>query len=224
MTRFLNDILRQPGALASTIEFLGGPGRQVLEDATAVLRQASYIYLTGIGISYHAAIAAASSFQRAARPVFLQDAAELAHFSMLPSGSVLVILSRSGESAEILKLLANARESKAIVVGLTHAENSSLARQAQIPLVVPVQFDHAISVNTYTCLAATANILATSVMNEFRTATRDELLCAIETASENISVWQEQITRTIWLSPDASYYFLARGPSLATCHEARLLW
>jgi glutamine---fructose-6-phosphate transaminase (isomerizing) len=224
MTRFLNDILRQPSALASTIEFLGGAGRQTLDDAAAVLRQASHIYLTGIGSSYHAAVAAAATFNRGARPVYLQDAAELAHFAALPTGSVLVILSRSGESAEILKLLAAARENKAIVVGLTHAEDSSLARQAKIPLVVPVQFDHSISVNTYACLAATANILATTVVDAFRSTTRDELLRAIDSVSESISIWQQQIARTSWLSRGSSYYFLARGSSLATCHEARLLW
>jgi glutamine---fructose-6-phosphate transaminase (isomerizing) len=224
MTRLLIDILRQPSALASTIEFLEGAGRASLDDAAAVLRQASHIYLTGIGSSYHAAMAAATCFHRAAHPVFLQDAAELCHFSALPAGSVLVILSRSGESAEILKLLASARKSRAIVVGLTHSERSSLARQAQIPLVVPVQFDHSISVNTYTCLAAAANLLASMVVDAFPPATRDELLRAIDATSERIGVWQRQIAGTSWLSPGSDYYFLARGSSLATCHEARLLW
>jgi glucosamine--fructose-6-phosphate aminotransferase (isomerizing) len=117
MTHFLNDVLRQPSTLASTIEFLGGAGRNALDDAAAALRNASHIYLTGIGSSYHAAVAAAVTFHRGARPVYLQDAAELSHFSSLPHGSVIVVLSRSGESAEILRLLANARESNAIVRG-----------------------------------------------------------------------------------------------------------
>lgn len=224
MTRFLNDILRQPGALASTVEFLSGAGRQSLDDAAAALRQAAYIYLTGIGSSYNAAVAAAAFFHRGGRPVYLLDAAELCHFSTLPRGSVLVILSRSGESAEILKLLARARESDAIVLGLTHSENSSLAKQAQIPLVVPVQFDHSISVNTYTSLAASANALASLVVDTFSSTIREELLRAFEATSKRISVWQQQIARTNWLSRDSPYYFLARGASLATCHEARLLW
>lgn len=224
MTRFLNDILRQPRTLSSTLEFLGGAGRRPLDDAAATLRKASHIYLSGIGSSYHAAVAAAATFHRGARPVYLQDAAELAHFSVLPPGSVLVILSRSGESAEILNLLANARESKAIVLGLTHSANSPLAQQAQIPLVIPVEFDHSISVNTYSCLAASANILATTVVDSFRSALRDELLRVIESMSESIKVWQRQIAATTWLSRRSTYYFLARGSSLATCHEARLLW
>ena len=224
MTRFLNDILRQPTGLSSTVEFLGGAGRRPFDDAVAALGKAAHIYLTGIGSSYHAAIAAAATFHRGAHPVYLQDAAELAHFSVLPPGSVLVILSRSGESAEIVRLLASARESKAVVLGLTHSENSSLARQAQIPLVIPVQFDHSISVNTYSCLAAAANVLATMLVDAFRSSTRDHLLRAIAATADSISVWQRQIASTIWLSRDSSYYFLARGSSLATCNEARLLW
>ena len=224
MTRFLNDILRQPSALVSTLEFLGGAGRHSLDDGAAALRQASHIYLTGMGSSYCAALAAAATFHRRARPVYLQDAAELCHFSALPPGSVLVIVSRSGESAEILKLLASARESDAIVLGLTHSEGSPLARQAQIPLVIPVQFDHSISVNTYTSLAASVNVLASLVVDAFPSATRDELVRAVDATSERISVWQQQIACTNWLSDGLAYYFLARGSSLATCHEARLLW
>lgn len=224
MTHFLNDILRQPSALVSTIEFLNGAGRQSLDEAAAELRQASHIYLTGIGSSYNAAVAAAASFHRGGHPVYLQDAAELCHFSEVPSGSVLVILSRSGESAEILKLLDRARESNAIVLGITHSENSSLARHAQIPVVIPVEFDHSISVNTYTSLAASANVLASMVVDAFCSATQDKMLRAIEATSQRISVWRQQIASTNWLSCGSAYYFLARGASLATCHEARLLW
>lgn len=36
--------------------------------------------------------------------------------------------------------------------------------------------------------------------------------------------WQEQIANTPWLAPHSIYYFLARGSSLGSCHEARLLW
>lgn len=36
--------------------------------------------------------------------------------------------------------------------------------------------------------------------------------------------WREAILKSAWLAPHATYYFLARGPSLASCHQARLLW
>src|SRR5437762_3377133 len=39
-----------------------------------------------------------------------------------------------------------------------------------------------------------------------------------------IPVWQAQIADTPWLAPGAVSYFLARGSSLGSCQEARLLW
>jgi glucosamine--fructose-6-phosphate aminotransferase (isomerizing) len=41
---------------------------------------------------------------------------------------------------------------------------------------------------------------------------------------EALPGWQQQLSRTDWLSPDAPTYFLARGGSLSSCYEARLLW
>src|ERR1700685_4159341 len=35
---------------------------------------------------------------------------------------------------------------------------------------------------------------------------------------------REQIADSAWLSPGSVCYFLARGSSLGSCHEARLLW
>ncbi len=58
-THFLKDILRQPEELRRTIDLLAGPtgaGRGVLEAATAAVRGARHVYLTGIGSSWHAAL------------------------------------------------------------------------------------------------------------------------------------------------------------------------
>jgi fructoselysine-6-P-deglycase FrlB-like protein len=47
---------------------------------------------------------------------------------------------------------------------------------------------------------------------------------AVETTGSAIAGWQSQIADTPWLVPGAVYYFLARGSSLGSCQEARLLW
>ena len=156
MTHFLNDILRQPSVLASTVNFLGGAGCRQLKAAAVMLHSTDHIYLTGIGSSYCAALAAALFFNQASYPVCLQDAAELLHFGALPDRSAIVVVSRSGQSVEIVNLLAKTRESGTLIIGLTNSECSPLAQQAQIPLVVPVDFDHGISVSTHSTLAPTA--------------------------------------------------------------------
>src|SRR6266446_7140681 len=163
MTYFLRDILRQPEELQRTLEHLSGAGRGTLDAAIAAVGSARHVYLTGIGSSWHAGLNVSVLFQLGARPVYLVDAAELVRFAAIPAESVLIVISRSGRSVEIVQLLAKAGASGATVIGITNAPDGTLAREAQIAMVVPVALDHAISVNTYTTLALAAGVLAGSV-------------------------------------------------------------
>ena len=224
MTRFLEDILRQPHDLGRALEYLVGPGLRMLEEAASCIGGSSHTYLTGIGSSWHAALCAGPLFSTAGRPVYVQDAADLLQFATLPPDAVVVAISRTGKSVEIVRLLAKARESGACVIGLTNSENGPLAREAQIPIIIPVGFDHGISVNTYSTLAAAAGALACATVSAFDDSLTVALTGAIGAAAQALNGWEEQIAQTQWLTADAVYYFLARGSSLGSCHEARLLW
>ena len=224
MTRFLQDILRQPDELHRAIEFLAGPGRRRLEEAARAIRQASHVYLTGIGSSWHAALCASPLFSLGARPVYMQDAAELLHFASFPRDAVIIAISRTGKSVEIVRLLAKARESGALVIGITNAEDGALAREAQIPIVVPVTFDHGISVNTYSTLVLAVGALAYAALNSFDGDFISTCSQMIRETAECMTDWEEQVAATTWLVPGAPYYFLGRGSSLGSCHEARLMW
>jgi glucosamine--fructose-6-phosphate aminotransferase (isomerizing) len=224
MTRFLEDILRQPDELRRALHYLAGAGSQALEEAARSLRSASHVYLTGIGSSWHAALCAGPLFSTCAHPVYLQDAAELVHFAAFPRDAVIVAISRTGKSVEIVRLLAKARESGAFVIGITNSETGPLAREAQIPIVVPVTFDHGISVNTYTTLVLATAILVSTTLRHWDEALLTVLSRTIKAAAQSMVSWKEQIADSPWLAPGANYYFLGRGSSLGSCQEARLLW
>jgi glucosamine--fructose-6-phosphate aminotransferase (isomerizing) len=224
MTHFLQDILRQPDELRAVIELLRGEGRKPLETAAATVRAARHVYLTGIGASYNAALGAAWHFHSAGHPVYLLDAAELLHSASIPSDSVLIVLSRSGRSVEIVKLLEKAQAARAKVIGITNFLDGPLAQQADIPIVLPVKPDHGISANTYISLAAGAAAMAAVVAGTFDTQLVSKVLDAIASTDEKIPGWQQQIAKSAWLQPGAIYYFLARGASLASSYGAQLLW
>jgi glutamine---fructose-6-phosphate transaminase (isomerizing) len=224
MTNFLRDILRQPKELQRTLDHLSGPGRGALDAAVAGVRSARHVYLSGIGSSWHAGLNVSALFQLGAQPVYLVDAAELVHFAVLPANSVLIVISRSGRSVEIVQLLAKARVSRATVIGITNAPDGTLAREAQISIVIPVAMDHAISVNTYTTLAFAAGVLASSVIGSFDAALASSLSHSIAAAGRAIPAWQQQLEHSAWLAPRSTSYFLARGSSLGSAYEARLMW
>jgi glucosamine--fructose-6-phosphate aminotransferase (isomerizing) len=154
----------------------------------------------------------------------MHDASELLHFATIPSGAVIIVISRSGRSVEIVRLLAKARACGAAVIGVTNSANGPLAQEAQIPIVVAAQLDHGISVNTYSTLAAAAGALACAAVSSFDDATATSLSEGLADTAKFIAGWQEQIASSDWLLPGSICYFLARGSSLGSCHEARLLW
>lgn len=224
MTFFLQDILRQPAELQRTIDYLRGAGQDRLTEAAAAIRSARHVYLTGIGSSWHAALTAGPLFALGGRPVYMHDASELLHFATIPPHAVLVVISRTGRSIEIVHLLEKARECRALVIGITNSEDGPLAQYAQIPIVVAARLDHGISVNTYSTLAAAAGALASATVGAFDDNLAVSLLHAVAETDRFLTGWQERIAESDWLLPGSVQYFLARGSSLGSCNEARLLW
>jgi glucosamine--fructose-6-phosphate aminotransferase (isomerizing) len=152
------------------------------------------------------------------------DASELLQFGKIPPDATILVLSRSGRSVEIVKLLAKARAARATVIGVTNFEDGPLAQEAAIPFVIPVRADHGISVNTYSALAVVAAAIASATVSSFDEKLATALSSAVAEAAKSFSGWQQQLANTSWLLPGVPYYFLARGSSLASAYEAGLLW
>ncbi len=224
MTFFLQDILRQPQELQRALDFLCGDGRAALDHAAVAVKNANHIYFTGMGSSWHAALGAGFLAHSNSLPVHTLDACDLLEFGFLPKGSVVVMISRSGRSIEVASIMEQARNAGAIVIGLTNTAESPLALQSDIPIVVPIAPDHAISVNTYSTLALAAGALAATVSAQFSPAAIAALSHAFEQTSQSLPVWQQQIADTAWLLPRVPYYFLARRSSFASAQETRLVW
>ena len=221
-TRFLQDILRQPSEMRRAIEFLTGPGSDALRTARSLIESSRGVVLTGIGASWHGAMSASTFFDLAARPVVIQDASELLHFTSMP-WKVVVAISRTGRSVEIVKLLAKAKASGATVIGITNCAGSPLAEESDVPIVVPTKLDHGISVATFSTLRIAACALASSSEMSLESVAQS-LTKTLDDADQQLDLWGQQLDRSRWLEPGEPYYFLARGASLGSCHEARLLW
>ena len=222
-THFLQDIIRQQAEMPRTIDYLTGPGHKSLQHASSLIRPAPAVFLTGIGASWNAALCAGALFHLGGRPVYMQEACELLHFTAMPRGSVIVAISRTGRSIEIVQLLAKAKAGGATMIGITNCADSPLARESTVAIVVPVMLDHAISVNAYSSLLIAAGALACTVTTGFASVA-SSLLHAVTEAGQCLEHWQGQLAGSGWLASEVPYYFLARGSSLGTCHQAQLLW
>jgi glucosamine--fructose-6-phosphate aminotransferase (isomerizing) len=225
MTRLLEDITSQTQALASSLDFTVGPGREALGAAARLLRGAAHIYITGMGSSMHAGLAVQAMLLERARPSCWVDSSELllAGARFAPN-SVALILSRSGKSIEVVRAAQAAKEQGIQVIAITNAPDSPLAQAATVLLPMHVPFDHTVSIMTYIAASFVGCLLVKHAFDglpdNFVSALRDSIL----DVEMRIPAWSEQLDTAEWLSPDHVPYFLGRGVSLSSALECQMLW
>jgi glucosamine--fructose-6-phosphate aminotransferase (isomerizing) len=224
MTKFYQDILREPTELLRSLDYTLRDGRSSLEEAARILKQSEIIYIVGIGSSWNAGLAVLSFFNAAGRPAILCDASEILHFGAIPKNAAIVFLSRSGKSTEIVQLLGKVASSHARIIAITNTPDSPLALQAEVVLKMRAAFDHAVSVSMYSVLAMIGALLACALEGGLDESLSVQLQSAVSAAAASLSSWREQIAASDWLDPHSPTYLLSRGASLATCHEGQLLW
>lgn len=224
-TRLFADILKQPAQLAASLSHMMGAGKPALDAAAAVLRGARSLVIAGIGASWHAGMAMQAELLAAGIPALLLDASELLHCAEVPEGAAVVLLSRSGRSTEIVQLVQKCRARSASVIAITNGAGSPLAQDSDIVLNTSTDFDHAVSVSTYSAIALAGVLLALEATGRSAHPVQAELMQSLSAAAAAIPQWCNIIERSGWLGEgNESTYFMARGASLASCHEARLLW
>ena len=131
----LKEIFEQPDALRNTLSgridldrgevVLGG-----LQSIGKAVAQAKHIVFTGQGTAWHAALIAEYMMEALARiPCEVQYASEFRYRNpIVEEGTVLVAISQSGETADTLAALDEAKERGATTLGIVNVVGSSIAR------------------------------------------------------------------------------------------------
>ncbi len=125
----LKEINEQPGVIRRA----GASSVRQIRQAAALIRKAGHAYATGSGTSYNAALMARRALARFAG-VRLETAisSEASGDLMLERGGVFLAISQSGESADVLEAVADARKAGCTIVGVVNSANSSLARDSDM--------------------------------------------------------------------------------------------
>ncbi|WP_263368867.1 SIS domain-containing protein [Edaphobacter bradus] len=224
MTHFFEDIQREPGALRNILSSAIGENRNLYMQAANVLSQHNALYIAGMGASWHAGMAVASFFHARKRPGVLFDAAELLYHADLAENSCVLLLSRSGKSKEVVDLARNLRTRNVSIVSITNDPQSPMALESARVIDLQSSFDRNVSVTMYSGIALAGCLLAALSCGEEIDQIAEKLDCSLVNAQHSIADWVQQLDASDWLAVDTPYYFLARGASVASCNEARLLW
>jgi len=225
MTKYIQDIIKQPEQLSKSLAYSFSAGFPEIEKAIQLIRSTSRLYISGIGASWNAGLAIQATFNELGIPALLCDSSEFLHFTKIPESSTVIFLSRSGMSVEIVNALAKCKAANAKIISITNSAESTLTQKSDVCLLTAVDFDNSISVNTYTSIILTGQLLASAFAPDF---SKEQILDSLNKTFDELKVlipqWQETIENSDWLDKNSSTYFLARGSSLASAFESMLIW
>lgn len=90
------------------------------------------IYVTGCGTAYHASLIAKNFLERfIERPIVAETSSELRYtFNFIGKKTLVIAISQSGETADVMGLVKDAKDAGATVLAITNVINSSLDRIA----------------------------------------------------------------------------------------------
>jgi arabinose-5-phosphate isomerase len=128
------DVLATEAAAITALSArLGAP---FLAAARTLLECRGRVVVTGIGKSGHIARKIAATLASTGTPAFFVHAAEASHgdLGMITADDVVLLLSNSGETDELVSLLPHLKLQGARLIALTGSEQSSLAQAADVHL------------------------------------------------------------------------------------------
>jgi glucosamine--fructose-6-phosphate aminotransferase (isomerizing) len=223
---YLSDILDQPRALEATLQGLEGPGS--LAEVARRLRPGggTRVVLTGMGSSHHGLVPLQLRLVEAGLAPITVESSELLHYQqrLLAEGTLLVLASQSGRSAETLGLLEVVRGRGVVTVGVTNTADSPLAREATATVLTRAGEEATVSCKTYLAAQVALAWLGEVLVGGDLAAARAALEATIPGVATYVTAWRSHVE---WLAERLrgvrGVYYTGRGPSLAAACSAGLI-
>jgi glucosamine--fructose-6-phosphate aminotransferase (isomerizing) len=223
---YLRDILDQPRALDDTLR--GLEATAVLEGVARRLRHGELrrVVLTGMGSSHLGLVPLHLRLVDAGLAPLTVESSELLHYQrrLLAAGTLLVLVSQSGRSAEILRLLEVVRGRGVVTIGLSNTAGSPLAREATASVLTHAGEEATVSCKTYLAAQAALAWLGEVLAGGDREAARAALGEAVPGVAAYLAAWRSHAE---WLAERLdgvrAVYYTGRGPSLAAACSAGLI-
>ncbi|VVB80808.1 Glutamine--fructose-6-phosphate aminotransferase [isomerizing] [uncultured archaeon] len=129
---------------------------ELIKQTALLLQSASTVYLVGCGTSYNACATATYQFAKSGRQTIPVLASEFSqHANFIDNKTAVIAVSQSGETADVLDAVKQAKQRGAIIIAIVNVPSSTLARTADV--VIPMNSGPELSViSTKTCTSQLA--------------------------------------------------------------------
>lgn len=161
----------EKNGLVALAAALSGPLCEPFRRAVEVIGDSDgRVIVTGVGKSGHIGTKIAATFASTGTPAFFVHPVEANHgdLGMVTSNDVIIALSWSGESSELQGIVAYSRRFSIPLIAITSGERSTLAREADVLLLLPKEQEacpHGLAPTTSTLMQlAMGDALAVSLL------------------------------------------------------------
>jgi len=221
---YLQDIMQQPAALERTCKMLAPSA--ALSKLIERVRQQEFarIVLTGMGSSFHALHPLTLELIRQRYTALAVETAELVHYqeSFLDTPTLLIAVSQSGRSAEIVRLL-EINQKRAAILAITNTPESLLAREADAGMVTSAGDEFSVSCKTYVCALLALKWFGDLLKSEDQQG-KNELAMAPSAVATYLERWEDHVRELGALLNNIRHlFFVGRGPSLAAVGTGALI-
>ena len=119
---------------SETVITAGNKTTNAITDAAKYIKMAKNVYITGSGTSYNSALIAKQIFSKYAKIKIEAIMSSEIQFALenIESGSVVIAISQSGESADVLEAIRIAKNLDCVVISIVNMMMSSLVRESDI--------------------------------------------------------------------------------------------
>jgi glucosamine--fructose-6-phosphate aminotransferase (isomerizing) len=222
MSRFLDEIHELPAALRRMTRYYSNEGAALISDWSRLAKGKKSVLFTGMGTSEFAPLVVVNQLGLLGLHSRCVDAGELLHYGPSRSGGeeLTVMISQSGESVEIRKIIEEGRPARCHVA-ITNNVDSSLARAADLALPLCAGEEASISTKTYSNTLGLLHLLVSSLKGQEALGIA---LSEIELVADNmLDVDDERIREAAeFLLPTQAIVFVGRGPALVAARQCAL--
>jgi glucosamine--fructose-6-phosphate aminotransferase (isomerizing) len=227
----LKEIHEEPSALRRTLKI---PNIYIKEFAK-ILLEAEHIFITAAGTSFYASLAGKFIITR-----FLSkyiQAIECSEFhtqleNSLPEGSIIIAISQSGETIDLLEAIRWAKETKNVkILSITNIIGSSLTRYSDNVIITQAGPEIGVAATkTYVTQVLTLGLLGLEIAKMRNIESEEEINNYYEALKSTPDIIEEFLNNDVQvikkivknLEKTHNFFFLARGISIATAKEGGL--
>ncbi len=222
---YLRDIIAQPRAISDTVDALeeGGSLKSLCERFAG--GEFGRVVLTGMGSSFHAFHPLYLELIGAGHTPIMAETSELIYYmpGLFDRSTLLIAVSQSGRSVEILRLL-EMNQRRASIIGITNTPGTPLAEGADAVLLTRAGDEFSVSCKTYLASLVALAWLSSLLCRKDLQNIRSELEQAVPAVGQYLQCWRSHVRDMAPLLAGVRDLFLVgRGASLAAAGTGGLI-